>query len=296
MKPSCFLFLILTVLFHPISAQDVYKLWEGQEKPYYKENSLQEYEEEAWGTMNLRKVTEPTLTIFPAQGENSGKSVILVPGGGYEVVAINHEGYDLAKLLAAQGITAGVLKYRIPDTLSSTHPHLVPLSDARQALKLFRSKSQTYNFDKAGVGLLGFSAGSHLATVASLWKSEDPDENPAYSALIYGVTNIREGNTAWLEGSLYFRKMTPEEVAQNTLLNLVNKDTPPAFLVHAYNDPMCHVTESTLYAEKLFEHGVPTEMHLFPAGGHGFGIGKEEDGTRQWVDLFVNWLKALNLK
>jgi dipeptidyl aminopeptidase/acylaminoacyl peptidase len=96
----------------------------------------------------------------------------------------------------------------------------------------------------------------------------------------------------WLEESLYFRKLTDAELAQNRLLNLVTNETPPAFLVHAYDDNVCKVEESTLYAEKLFEHGVPVEMHLFPKGGHGFGLGRTEDGTNQWLQLFVNWLKS----
>ena len=88
--------------------------------------------------------------------------------------------------------------------------------------------------------------------------------------------------------------MTEEELAQNTLLDLVTKDTPPAFLVHAYDDDVCPVAETTLYAQKLFDHNVPNEVHLFPKGGHGFGMGKKEDGTDQWVPLFINWLRLSN--
>ena len=151
-----------------------------------------------------------------------------------------------------------------------------------------------YGINKEEVGVMGFSAGSHLSTVASLWKSEDKDENPAFSALIYGVTNITDDNLKWLEGSLYYRKLTEEEIAMNKLLDLVSGDTPPAFLVHAYDDNTCHVNETTLYAEKLFENNVPVEVHLFPKGGHGFGLGREEDGTDQWINLFINWLKINN--
>jgi acetyl esterase/lipase len=276
-------------------AQEVYKLWEGQKKSYYKENNLKEYEEESWGVMCAFNVTEPTLTFYKAEGNNTGKAVIIIPGGGYSIVAIYHEGHDLAKVLAEQGITAAVLKYRLPNPESSDQPNLVPLSDARRALKLLRNNADKYGIHKEKVGVLGFSAGSHLSTVTSLWKSEDSDEIPNFSALIYGVTNLSEANQKWLEESLYYRKLTKEEVAQNRLLDLVTKDTPPAFLVHAYDDDVCNVEETTLYAQKLFEHKVSVEMHLFPKGGHGFGMGRREDGTDQWVRLFVNWLILHNL-
>jgi acetyl esterase/lipase len=275
------------------AAQDVYKLWEGQEKPYYKENNLKEYEKvSSFDVVCAYDVTEPTLPVYEAGGENSGKAVILIPGGGYSLVAIYHEGHDLAKILAKQGIATAVLKYRLPKTESSDQPHLVPLADARRALKLLRTHSKKYGFEADKLGVMGFSAGGHLATVVSLWKSEAEDENPNFSGLIYGVTDLNAENRKWLEDSLYHRKLTDEEVAQNTLLDLVSKDTPPAFLVHAYDDEVCDVRESTLYAEKCVEHEVPVEMHLFPKGGHGFGVGREEDGTAQWVQLFVNWLKT----
>ena len=272
-------------------AQDVYDLWEGEEVPHSKENDLKEYEKEIWNTLCAYDVTKPTLTVYKAQGENTGKAVIIIPGGGYTLVAVHHEGYDLGKVLAKEGITAAVLKYRLPNPKSSDQPESVPLDDARRALKLLRANAEKYGFDNDKVGVMGFSAGSHLATVASLWKSEDDDENPNFSALIYGVTNLSAENLKWLEESLYYRKLTEEELAQNTLLDLVSKDAPPAFLVHAYDDTTCHVEETTLYAQKLFDHKVPAEVHLFPKGGHGFGMGRKEDGTDRWVPLFVNWLK-----
>ena len=277
-----------------LQGQDIYQLWAGQEKPFYKENGLQEYVD-SWETIRcVYNITEPTLTVYSAEGENSGKAVIVIPGGGYEFVCMDHEGYDIATVLAAHGITAAVLKYRLPNPESSDQPQLVPLSDLRRAIALFREKAAQYGFQKDNVGVLGFSAGSHLATVASLWESPTKEENPDFSALIYGVTYFADGRLNWLESALYFRKLTEEEAAQNQLLDLVSKDTPPAFLAHACDDGTCNVRETTLYAEKLIEHHVPVEMHVFPKGGHGFGLGRKEDGTDQWVQLFVNWVKRYN--
>ncbi len=99
----------------------------------------------------------------------------------------------------------------------------------------------------------------------------------------------------WLEESLYFRKLTNEEIDQNRLLDLVSENTPPAFLVHASDDDVCLVEETNLYAQQLNEHNVLAEVHIFSKGGHGFGLGRKEDGTDQWIGLFVNWLKINNM-
>ncbi|WP_420602344.1 alpha/beta hydrolase [Flagellimonas sp.] len=288
--------LLIGLLFgNTVEAQTVYKLWEKGKKPYYKENDLKEYEKEVWETLCVFNITEPTLTVYKAKGENSGKAVIIIPGGGYGLVAMHHEGYDVAEKLSSQGITAAVLKYRLPNPKSSDQPHLVPLTDTRRALKLLRGMAAEHGFNKEKVGVLGFSAGSHLATVAGLWKSDDKEENPNFSGLIYGVTNLSEANLKWLEKSLYHRKLTNEEINQNRLLDLVSENTPPAFLVHAYDDGVCLVEETTLYAQQLSEHNILVETHLFSKGGHGFGLGKKEDGTHQWIDLFINWVKTNNL-
>ncbi|MBB6459043.1 alpha/beta hydrolase [Flammeovirga kamogawensis] len=283
----------LLLVFNAVNAQEVIHLWEGQEKPFYKENDLKEYEEEAYGTTCVFDITEPTLTVFKAKGKNTGKAVVIIPGGGYGLVAMYHEGYDLAKALSKSGITAAVLKYRLPNPKSSDTPWLVPITDARRSLKLMRAISNKYGFKKDKVGVMGFSAGGHLATVATLWPSEDIEERPNFSAFIYGVTDLSDANKEWLENDLYYRKMTPEEIEQNTLLNFVSKDTPPAFLVHAYDDDICFIKETTLYTEKMHKVGAAVETHIFPVGGHGFGAGREVDGTNQWVDLFINWTKRL---
>jgi len=204
-------------------AQEVYELWDGLERPYYRENDLEEHEKVSpFGVLCAYDVTQPTLTVYAGEGERSSKAVILIPGGGYSLVAVHHEGHDLARDLAARGITAAVLKYRLPRTESSSKPHLVPL-----------------------------------------------------------------------EESLYHREMTAEEAAWNTLLDHVSKDTPPAFLAHAYDDDICDVKESTLYAQRCRLKEVPVEMHLFQRGGHGFGMGRKEDGTALWVPLFVTWTAGL---
>ena len=129
---------------------------------------LEEYYKKEWGTLNVYNVTESTLEIFPARGENHNKCVLVLPGGDYNLVAINHEGYDIARILSEKGITSAVLKYRLPNILSSNEPNKVPLVDTRKALKILRKQAKEFKYGTNQVGIIGFSAGSHLAVMASL--------------------------------------------------------------------------------------------------------------------------------
>ena len=290
-----FLSLLMLHIIQPSFCQSniLINIWGNKEKPFYKENTLEEYFKKEWGTLNVYNVTEPTLEIFPAKGKNQNKCVLILPGGGYSLVAINHEGYDIARILSEHGITSAVLKYRLPNILSSNQPHKVPLIDTRKALKILRTRTKEFKYGTDQIGIIGFSAGSHLAAMASLLDSGNNVERPNFVALIYGVTRLKNKTQIHLEENLFYRKLTIEEEFQLDLINLINENTPPTFLVHAYDDSVCHVSESTDYAEKLFEKNIPVEMHLFAKGGHGFGLGREIDGTDQWLNLFISWLSKL---
>jgi acetyl esterase/lipase len=284
------LLLLLTALCHKVSAQQEISLWGEDTALYSKPTTLQGYVAPCWGADCAYQVVSPTLTIHTPKGKANGNAVLILPGGGYNVVAIFHEGSEIAVKLAQNGTTAAVLKYRLPNPKTSTHPEWVPLSDVRQAMHILRNRQEEFHFQAERIGVMGFSAGSHLATFASLHRVADPDLNPDFSMLIYGVTRLSPTNQQWLEESLYHRKLTNVEVAEQTLLNHVDENSPPAFIVHAMDDDTCHFTESTFYADALTRNGVDVEMHLFPHGGHGFGPGRKEDGTDQWLPLAANWL------
>ena len=284
----------MTVLSQPASAQQQISLWGDKTPPHSKKSTLKEYVAPCWGADCAYQVVLPTLTIYTPPGKGNGNAVLVLPGGGYDVVAIFHEGSEIAETLARNGTTAAVLKYRLPNPETSTHPELVPMSDVRQAMRLLRNRQAEFQFEAERIGVMGFSAGSHLATYASLHRDSDAELNPDFSMLIYGVTNLTTENQEWLEKSLYHRKLSDAEVAEQTLLNHVNENSPPAFIVHAMDDKTCHFTESTLYADALTRNGVEVEMHLFSQGGHGFGPGREDEGTDQWLALASNWLDRLD--
>ena len=272
------------------SAEDVFDLWEGS-PPYSKPNSLEEYVKEAFGAPCTYNITVPTLTVYRAKGQNSGRAMVILPGGAYVLEAVETEGRLIADHLASRGITAAVLKYRLPLVEASDQPHLLPITDARRAISLMRSMAEKYGFDPSKVGIMGFSAGGHLATAASVLKSDQPEEYPDFSAPIYPVTTLGDRNQEWLEENLFHRPMTEGEIRQYSLVDHVNETTPPTFLVHAYDDDLVPIAESQVYAAALTAAGVEVESHFFAQGGHGFGPGRPEDGTAQWLDLLADWIE-----
>jgi acetyl esterase/lipase len=154
-----------------------------------------------------------------------------------------------------------------------------------------KSKAISYGFEPSKVGIMGFSAGGHLATAASVLRSDNEDENPDFSALVYPVTTLVPEFQTWLEETLFHRPMTPKEQRQYALVDNVTTATPPAFLLHAYDDDDVPISESIAYAEALTEVGQDVEVHFFAKGGHGFGPGRREDGTGQWLGLLADWIK-----
>lgn len=286
--------LAFALAYHPQArAQEVISIWGETTPPFYKATTLKEYEAECWGMVCAYQVVEPSLTLFMAKGESSKAAVIILPGGGYETQAVYHEGYEIAEELSQRGVTAAVLKYRLPNPQSATQPQWVPSADVRQALSLLRARKTELGIQADLIGVLGFSAGSHLAAQVSVHPDVDADLNPDFSMLIYGVSRMNDENRSWLETTLYHRPLTVDEVAYQALIDHVDSNTPPAFLVHARDDEICHYSESTLYSEALSHHGVVSELHLFAHGGHGFGAGRDSDGTDQWLDLATNWLGRL---
>jgi acetyl esterase/lipase len=286
------LFLLLLASSACSDGRQIIPLWEEGQAPYEKPHSLEEFlDPDCWGNVPcLHQVVAATLTLYLPEGETNGTAVVILPGGGYEVEAVYHEGYEIAELLAARGTVAAVLKYRLPNPETSTEPWRVAEADTRRALQLLREQQSALGFSASKFGVMGFSASGHLAASVSVHPTSNPVENPDFSILIYGVTIMNAVNHQWLEQTLYHRPMTGDEVAYQTLLEHVDETTPPAFLAHAFDDDVVPSQESTLYAEALNRHGVAVEIHLFAEGGHGFGPGREEDGTAQWINLLINWL------
>lgn len=242
----------------------------------------------------------PTLSIFTPETPN-GKAVIVCPGGGYSKTAFDKEGILVAQELIADSITVFVLKYRIPQDLTNVDKSLAPLQDAQQAIRYARKNATQYNIKPNQIGIMGFSAGGHLAASASTHYQKLADSNeldttsvrPDFSILIYPVISFTD-ELAHMGSRNNLLGKTPHEAAILHWSNekQVNADTPPAFLVHAADDKAVVVGNSLAYYAACIEHGVSAEMHLYPAGGHGFGLYNTKT-LDKWMDRLKNWLKLM---
>lgn len=229
-------------------------------------------------------VTVPTLTIYRAAKPN-GMAIVACPGGGYVRLATAHEGHDMAAWFNAQGITYAVLKYRMPNT-----HHDVPLSDALQAIRIMKQHAEEWGYNK--VGIMGSSAGGHLASTAATHFTED--SRPDFQILFYPVVSMvnptHQGSKDYLLGK------TPSQEMLNLYSNekQVTPQTPPAFIMHSSDDKAVPVSNSIDYYTALVKNGVSASLHIYPIGGHGWGFRDNFIYKRQWTGELEKWLREIN--
>ena len=229
-------------------------------------------------------VTVPTLTIYRAAKPN-GMAIVACPGGGYVRLATAHEGHDMAGWFNAQGITYAVLKYRMPNT-----HHDVPLSDALQAIRIMKQHADEWKFNK--VGIMGSSAGGHLASTAATHFTED--SRPDFQILFYPVVSMINPTHQGSKDNLLGK--TPSEEMLNLYSNerQVTPQTPPAFIMHSSDDKAVPVSNSVDYYTALVKNGVPASLHIYPIGGHGWGFRDNFIYKRQWTGELEKWLREIN--
>ncbi|MFX0555396.1 prolyl oligopeptidase family serine peptidase [Maribacter sp. CXY002] len=251
----------------------------------------------------ISHVSIPTITAFHADTSiANGTAVIICPGGGYSHLAINKEGYKVAKWLNSLGISAFVLKYRMPTDVTMKDKTIGPLQDAQEAIRLVRNNSQKWNIDSNKIGIMGFSAGGHLASTLSthfddnVYPSyEAVSARPDFSILVYPVISMKDGITH--QGSktnLLGKNPSDELIIKYSNAIQVDKTTSPTFLVHATNDLAVPVENSLEYYNALKKNNVPAELHIYEDGGHGFGLGVS--GTNaNWPNDLKQWFLAHHL-
>lgn len=251
------------------------------------------------GVLRVSKVSVPTLTVYrPEKGKANGTAVIICPGGGYGILAMNLEGTTIAQEFNKMGVTAFVLKYRLPDDLIMKQKAFGPLQDAQQAMYVVRKRAAEFGIQADKIGIMGFSAGGHLAASLSVHyadtriKPGDVSLRPDFSILMYPVISLLEsphtGSAKNLAGG--------DDALQVYFSNEwhVNAQTPPAFLVHAADDAVVPVKNSMMYAQALADHQVKVQLQVYQAGGHGFGLNNKTTDD-SWMERLRSWMKLNQL-
>ena len=255
------------------------------------------------GIERISNVSVPTYRFFPAPGSTKLTSCVVVcPGGGYRILASSHEGYDIAAKFNEIGVSALVLYYRLPEDSAQVEKKYAPLQDAQAAIALVRANASKWNVDPAKVGIMGFSAGGHLAATAATHFSKDYSGlhtglnlRPDFQILLYPVISMRPFGHGGSKQSLLGKNPTEEELALFSNEEQVTAQTPKAFLVHASDDNAVPLKNSLLYAERLTENKVPVDLHVYAKGGHGFGLNNKTTSGDLWFDRLITWMKANQL-
>ena len=234
-------------------------------------------------------VSTPTLTVYSPQGKNTGAAVVVFPGGGYKVLAIDLQGTEICHWLTSRGITAVLLKYRVPTPRSGPYAEsALALQDAQRTVGLVRFHASEWQIDPHKIGVIGFSAGGHMVAALStnfdarLYPSVDEADKqscrPDFAIALYpGHLSIDDTNC----------ELNPHVS--------VTRNTPPTFLIQAQDDPVDSVTNSLVYYIALKNAGVPAEMHLYGKGGHAFGVRRTEFPITNWPQLVETWLGTIGM-
>lgn len=233
----------------------------------------------------VSNIKNPDITVYRAENPN-GMAVIMCPGGGYARLAMNHEGHDMAPWFNTQGITYVVLKYRMPNGHNE-----VPFSDVEQAIRLVRQNAAEWNINPAKVGIMGASAGGHLAsTLATHYTSKET--RPDFQILLYPVITMDANFThAGSRENLITKNPSADLIAKYSNELQVNAQTPQAFIALSSDDKAVLPQNSINYYLALLKHNVPATMHIYPTGGHGWGFRDNFTYKRQWTDELEKWLR-----
>ncbi len=292
--------MVLFVLFgsNVFSQNKMISLWEGNvpggiPNPDYKETIDSAY----W--IKIRFVTDPTLEMYAAPVENNtGTAVVICPGGSYYGLSFINEGSQIAKWLNSIGITAFVLKYRLPDDVIMKNKSIAPLQDGQQAMRIVRSHAKEWGIDPHKIGIIGFSAGGHLASTVSTHfnekvysTSDTTSARPDFSLLVYPVISMDSAITH-MESRVNLLGNNPTKKLLEHFSNelQVTDKTPPTFMVHSIDDGAVPVQNSIKYALALHKHNVPCELHIYEHGGHGYGLSEWGGTQSEWPNACHKWL------
>jgi len=245
----------------------------------------------------ITDVTDPVITPYlPAKGAANGTAILIFPGGSYAGLASAHEGSDVAKEFNKIGVTAFVVKYRLPSDAIMVDKSKGPLQDAQRAIQLVRERAADWGISPHRIGIIGFSAGGHLASTLDTHFAKAVIDNPKnislrpdFAILVYPVISFGPVAHVGSRENLIGKNPSPELLELYSNEKQITPDTPPTFLVHATDDDAVPVENSILFYEGLLKNKVKAELHIFEAGGHGFGLNNPKS-SEHWFNWAASWM------
>jgi acetyl esterase/lipase len=283
MKQKFLISIIIILFFNTLFAQQEIKLYPNGPK----ESNGISVKESFRDSEFIINISEPRMVAFLAEKEKAnGTAVLICPGGGYSGISQIKEGSEIAKWFNDLGVSAFVLYYRMPNGHSE-----IPLKDAQTALRIIYERAKEWNINKNKIGIMGFSAGGHLAsTVGTHFKTKK--DRPAFMILAYPVVTMKKDLTNGSSRQNLLGANPSEELVMLYSNELqVTKKTPPTFIVYAIDDKTVPIANSEQLLKALQDHKVPAELHKFDVGGHGFGMRKRGIPVDNWPELLKTWLK-----
>ena len=295
---AAFFFLSANVLFAQKTVPLYKEVPNSKPAPKYKEKSVTGKD----GVIRISKVSVPEMAIFqPKVSLGNNTAVIICPGGGYSILAYNLEGTEVAKILNKWGVTAIVLKYRLPSDSIMKDKSIGPLQDAQRAIQYARENAAQLNINPESIGIMGFSAGGHLASTLSthfdkayIDNTKNTSLRPDFSILAYPVISFSDEYThSGSRNNLIDKNPSAELIKEFSNELQVTEKTPPAFLVLAGDDKGVSPENSIRYYEALLKVHVPAELHIYQNGGHGFGT-RNKTTKENWMETLKHWMQHNN--
>ena len=293
--------IVMISILNLLSAQQKISVWEKGQMPNSKGLQLK-IEEEKEG--RITQIQEAELTAFlPAKEERKKMAVIIIPGGGYHHLTYDLGGYSYAKWLNTLGISAFVLNYRLPTSPDLKQKETGPLQDIQAAVKYIRKHAQQWGISPDQIGVLGTSAGGHLAAMVSNISTDYTELKgdwthfstiPDFAVLVSPVIDLGTFAHKGSRSNLLGENASEEKIKEFSMQNRVSAKTPPTILFHAQNDPAVPVMNSILYYQAMIKNKVKGALFIFPEGEHNIGISNKAALTDNWKKLCEDWLKNLN--
>lgn len=276
-----------------VQAQDYLPLWPDGRMPNSRGMVLEQLEERE----RVIQVKTPGMYRFPtSKEENTGSAVLIFPPGGYRKLTYNIAGFQLAKWFNTLGVNAFVVMYRLPTSPDLVERQLGPLQDARRAMLLVRENAEAWGIDPGRIGVMGCSAGGHLAAGLCTWPGDAADQcsaRPDFQILVSSVISMQPFGHRGSREALLGENPTEELIDRFSNERHVTPDGPPAFIVHAADDPVVSPENSIRYFQALRENGVDAALHIFPHGAHSIALRGNPGSTDRWTELCEAWLKEM---